>query len=104
MFSHHTTADDHARRAFAEFAQRKDSIILEQLGDLIKQGLLVIVETQPVMTFDPSTSTLKVEGAVKLHLRDQERLDELQREIESLKADKARFIEAFRAYGGPDVK
>lgn len=75
--------------AASDFAKKKESIILEQLGDLIKQGLLVIVETQPVITFDYVTGSLKMDGAIKLHLRDKERMEEMRLEIESLKADKA---------------
>lgn len=63
-----------------EISRQKDAIILQQLGDLIKSGLLVIEEEQPILTKDELTGNFKYSSAIRLVLRDKEIFEQLKKE------------------------
>lgn len=67
--------------------QKRNEVLGEQLNLLIRQGILIIEETQPVLVQEPTPHgvVVKVQMSVDLKVRDQERLQELVRENEELK-------------------
>lgn len=69
-----------------EFMEKKQALILEQLGDLVSKGLLVIQEVQPVLVKDDSSNKITLQGAIRLTLRDKEYIEKLEKENKALKA------------------
>lgn len=61
--------------------KQKEKIILDQLGDLVKKGLLVIEETQPVLvqTHGPGFN-MELRQAVRLVLKEREYVKRLEDE------------------------
>lgn len=72
-------------RMMKELGQAVENEMLRQLGDLVKDGLLVWESTEPVIMrdyMDPYKFTVSQLG--RFRLRDQELLDRLRAENESL--------------------
>ncbi len=65
---------------------QKENMILEQLSDLVKKGLLVVEETQPVITID-SENNLKVSQSCRLALKDKEYISNLESERDRYKTE-----------------
>ncbi len=84
------------------FYEAKDRAIFEQLSGLVTQGLLEVVETQPVMVQDLDMATgrkkLRMEQAVKLRLRDQDVIDELRARCEKAENLVAELKKLFSSY------
>ena len=69
-----------ARDFTMEVAKRKDSIILEQLNDLIKDGLLVVEQDEMQLIQDELTGQIKYAQHIRLRLRYQEAYDQMKKE------------------------
>jgi hypothetical protein len=67
-----------------DVAKQKENLILESLGDLITRGLLVIEETQPVLTggWSPNEDKyeVKLEQKIRIVLKDKEYIEKLEKE------------------------
>jgi hypothetical protein len=61
-----------------EIAKQKDSIIMEQLGDLVKEGLLVVEQGEMVLMQKPDSLGFEYKQIIKLKLRDAEVFKELR--------------------------
>lgn len=72
------------KNAILEINEKRELAILEKFNFLIEQGVLVIVETQPVFT-RVSENKIKIDMAVDVQVKDQERLEELVKENEELR-------------------
>lgn len=77
--------------ALTELSRQRDNLIVDQLNQLIAQGLLIVECTQPVLVRDSGSDTVRLTEAVRLKLRDQEIIDELRNENARLKEDLAEF-------------
>ena len=71
--------------AVNEIARQKDNQILEQLNDFISRGLLVVVQTQPIITRDYDSPIIKISQMVRLELRDREYMEQLEKENADLR-------------------
>ena len=95
------------REAMIDVAKRigaaKDAAILKQLGDLIKDGLLVVEETQPVICRDVTKPgyELNVQVAVQLRLREHEVYSKLKAENKDLKERLESIKDAFTTSADP---
>lgn len=69
--------------------KQQEALLLAQLGDLVRDGILVIESTQPVLIQEKLLEgyTLRLETAVKLSYKGKERLDWYKSENERLKAE-----------------
>lgn len=70
-----------------EMAKQEESILIEQLSDLINDGVIVIHRLQPVLTKTETTDgkvILKMESAVRLTFKGREEMDKLKDRIELL--------------------
>lgn len=88
-------SDDINKRISAsitDYSQKRDSIILQQIGELIKSGALIIVETQPVIVMNAllgsphHVTEFRLESAIKLELRDQHVIQALEAKVALLQA------------------
>lgn len=71
-----------------QISQHTERVILEQLNELLKRGLLVL-ERGPMqlsMSKDPVTyeDRLQISQTVKLKLKDQEYIEALEKRVEQL--------------------
>jgi hypothetical protein len=69
--------------------EQTEAIILEQLGELVTRGLLVVEETKPMITMehrnaDDAGYTFRMTRAIRLVLKDQEYIERLEKEIADL--------------------
>lgn len=72
-------------------AEHTESLILEQLTELTKRGLLVIEETQPMLSMinilaDQDAYELRITRGIRLVLKDQEYVESLEKKIVDLEA------------------
>ena len=78
--------------------EQKESIILEQLSELISRGLLVVEETSPVLVRKHNPEGLygvELKQAVRLVLKDQEYIEKLEAKVAELEGcikEQARYI------------
>ncbi|HRT83956.1 MAG TPA: hypothetical protein P5523_04895 [Bacteroidales bacterium] len=63
-----------------EVAEQTESLLLEQLSDLLSRGLLVVEKTEPVLTQDHSTGKVQIHQKINLTLRDKEYIEKLEKE------------------------
>lgn len=70
-------------------AKQTENLVLEQLNEFVKRGLIMIETSSPVLVWnlDPSDPNAKLEmrRTVKLVLKDQEYIEQLERENKALK-------------------
>jgi len=66
---------------------------LQQLGDLVKRGLLVVEETQPVLIQSDYPGHFTLQKAVRLKLRHQEYIEHLEVQNEQLRNEIRRMKE-----------
>ncbi len=64
----------------------KETIILQQLNELLLARVLILHSTQPVLTLSEDGTTMIMSQAVRLTFEGAERLHELKRENEKLHA------------------
>jgi hypothetical protein len=69
--------------------QQSQQIILDQLGDLVKKGLLVVHSDGPMLAreIDPSSDSYKFKlvGSVRLELKDQGYIQKLEQENKEMR-------------------
>jgi len=72
------------QEVITDIAKQQENLILEQLGELITRGLLVVEKTEPVLTGgwerDRDKYTVKLEQKIRLVLKDQEYIEKLEAE------------------------
>lgn len=68
-----------------QLLKQKEKIIFDQLGDLLRQGVLVIHETVPTLVKDADSDSVRLVQQVKLHCSQHERIEALLKENEELK-------------------
>jgi hypothetical protein len=73
---------------------QKESLVLEQLSDLVKRGLLVIEQSEPVLVQDLYADKLVLKQAVRLSLKDKEYIEKLEAENTALKEQLLKIQEA----------
>ena len=77
--------DPHFLMMTERLLEQKERLILDQLGGLVKDGLLVVVQTPAVIVKDPTRPNgLRLEQSVCLKLRDQEVIDGLKKRVSEL--------------------
>jgi CO dehydrogenase/acetyl-CoA synthase gamma subunit (corrinoid Fe-S protein) len=79
------------KEAFKEAAKQTESELMSQLNELIKRGLLVVEETQPLLVkaFESAEHhgyEVRMERGVRLVLKDQEYVQSLEKKIVDLEA------------------
>lgn len=82
--------NDILHKTAKQASELKEAIILEQLSELINRGLLIIEETQPLLTInrrceDKHGVELKMSQGIRLVLKDQEHIEKLEKENAELK-------------------
>jgi hypothetical protein len=61
--------------------------MLEQLGDLVRKGLLEWQTTQPVLTQDPTNPCkINMSSTGRLVLKDREKFEQLEKELAEARA------------------
>lgn len=68
-----------------EAAKQTESLIMEQLNELISRGLLVIEMTKPMIVHDQNTAKICLHQGVRLLLKDQEYVEKLENENRAMK-------------------
>lgn len=63
----------------------QNNIILQQLNDMIKEGILIIESTQPVLVQMAQTYEVEVRQAIRLTFRGAEEFQNLKDENQQLK-------------------
>lgn len=76
---------DELRNTVERLAQQKEKMILDQLDDLVKEGLLVIEQGPMSLVQMAHNNEMIVAQEVKIVLRDKEYIQSLKDEIEALK-------------------
>tara|TARA_R110000868_G_scaffold82953_1_gene233988 strand:+ start:219 stop:491 length:273 start_codon:yes stop_codon:yes gene_type:complete len=64
----------------ADLGKQQESIILDQLNDLVKRGLLVVESTQPVLVRNYNQDKITVQQSIRLTLKDKEYIEKLEKE------------------------
>ena len=70
----------------SEISVQRDRVILEQLGELTRRGLLVVEQTEPVLVYehdDCGGHAYRVKQAVSLKLKDQEYIEKLEADLKA---------------------
>ncbi|HLD91227.1 MAG TPA: hypothetical protein VI911_09470 [Patescibacteria group bacterium] len=75
-----------ARQLVEEAMKTEQSLILEQLTDLVSRNLLVIESTQPVIIQDCCSNKLTIQKKIKLTLKDKEYILKLEEENKELRS------------------
>jgi hypothetical protein len=68
-----------------DLAKQKDNILMAQFNELIVRGLLVVEETTPTLVQSMDRDTVELRQAVRLVLKDQEYIEQLENEIMELR-------------------
>lgn len=76
----------HMLKTVQDIMSQKESIILNQLNDLISRGLLVVEEGTSVLTYSEHSSKIELNQSINLKLKDQDYIEQLERENKELKA------------------
>ncbi len=61
-------------------AEQQKAIILAQLSDLVKRGLLVVESTEPVLIKDYNSDEIRLSQSIRLTLKDKEYIEKLEKE------------------------
>lgn len=69
-----------------EVAQKEQEIILDQLGELISRGLLVVEREQPVLVQSSDSARPEIRMAIRLKLKDQEYIEKLENQLKAVQA------------------
>lgn len=73
----------------SDVRRQQEAFLLEQLGDLVRDEVLLIEQTQPIITrevnMNNSGFTLKMSQAVRLTYKGFEKMQELKDEVNRLK-------------------
>lgn len=63
----------------------QENALTADLNRLVKEGLLTIEQSVPVIVREPMSTTIRVMGSVRLVLREQEYIERLERENKELR-------------------
>lgn len=84
--------DQMRHELMTDLLKQKESIVLEQLNELISRGILVVEETQPVLVRDayPFTSSgepsrVRLQQSVRLTFKGHEYVERLEKENADLR-------------------
>lgn len=77
--------DDPVRSAIKSIGVQNERLILEQLEDLVKRDLLVIEQTEPVLT-TTMEGEFRIDQKVRIFLKDQQYIEKLEARIKTLEA------------------
>lgn len=75
-------------KGFTSLSEQKEAVILSQLNELISRGLIVIEQTEPVITTfqeHDGKYTMKVSQAVRLVPKEFDYIKQLEEEVKTLK-------------------
>ena len=76
------------RSVITDVMKQQESIILDQLSDLVNRGLLVLETTQPLLTSrtdEYGNYKIELNQYCKLKLKDQDYIEKLEKENKILK-------------------
>jgi fructose-1,6-bisphosphatase/inositol monophosphatase family enzyme len=76
-------------------AKHKESLILDQLNELISRDLLVIEETEMMLMRSQDSNEISMSQKVRLVLKDQEYIESLESKIADLEDKVATFEQRF---------
>lgn len=79
------TAFNSASEISKKTAEKTEQIILSQLGDLVKRGLIVIESTQPVLIHNPDSHLFHIKQSVRLVPKEKEYIERLEKECAVLR-------------------
>ncbi len=65
-------------------SKNTEDIMLEQLEDMLKRGVLVVEKSEPVLIQDAQTQKVTVQQKIKLTLKDKEYIERLEGEVRTL--------------------
>lgn len=82
MINYNTYVND----VLQDLARQKDQLIVDQLGDLLERGLLVVEQTQPVLVQSYDKNKIELKQSVRLVLKDKEYIERLEKENIELKS------------------
>lgn len=86
--------DDELNRAMAQITEKRESYLLEQLGELVTKGLILIESTEPVLV--ESDGKFEIRSAVRLVLRDREIIEEMRTERDEWKQRAEKLFKALQ--------
>lgn len=92
-------------KLFHQAEKQTEELVLQQLGDLVKRGLLVIEQTEPVLTehqLPGGDWEFTMEKAVRLNLRDREVIETLEAENKRLREQLRTIDDALTAFRGKE--
>lgn len=78
-----------------EFVKEQEHIILDQLNDLIKRGLLVIESTKPTLVQNADSDKISVQQSIRLTLKDIDYIEKLEKENQELKEKIMKLADIF---------
>lgn len=78
--------DNLVREVSTNMAKAQDQMILQQLNEFISRGLIEVRVTQPMLVRDQDSTVIKLSQAVQLVLKDQEYIENLEKENQKLKS------------------
>lgn len=81
-----------------DLQQQTENLLLEQLGDLINRGLLVVETTQPILVHDHYSNKVEIKQAVKLTFKDKEYIQKLEVENAKYKDILSKIQELFPGF------
>lgn len=67
---------------------------MEQLNEFISRGLIIVELTQPTFVHSPDSTKVEIRQSCKLVLKDQEYIQDLERENKALKEQHDKIREA----------
>tara|TARA_R110001606_G_scaffold340750_1_gene489027 strand:- start:2542 stop:2859 length:318 start_codon:yes stop_codon:yes gene_type:complete len=76
-------------------AKHKESLILEQLNELISRDLLVVEETEMMLIRHQGSNEIEMSQKVRLVLKDQEYIESLESKIADLEDKVTGFEQRF---------
>lgn len=82
----YSNIDEIVTKCVTDLAAQKETVLMEQLNDLISRNLLVVEETRGTLVHDPLTQQVRLVQAVRLTLKDKEYIEQLETENKDLKA------------------
>lgn len=74
-----------ASKLIDEVAKKEQELLLEQLGDLVKSGLLVVERGERLLTMEENSCQVRISQTVRFKLRDQELIKRLRDENDDLR-------------------
>ena len=67
------------RHVSQKIAKNTESIILEQLNELVKRGAIVVEQGEVLLTREADSNEIKVSQKIALKLKDQEYIEKLEK-------------------------